>query len=268
MYARDSKCMCVFRGIVSYKMMQKGVPKITSILLSKQELYHCSRISQEYEPKLSFASPVAAYSIRYWSCSVRLNTFDNKLFTICQVDFYHVRTHAVSNISLCCATHLTIVNKAQKTFLLVEKSPMYQRIFQDSNIILYMWISVRYYPMPKPFHATHTHTYAHFGHIYRQFADRHVRTRTKKYCFRLFRLVWITFLCTYGPLRLNVCLCPCVIHYDVACNSFELFKCKSCLLLWLLLLLLFNAKLLMSYTNNASTSTYYDDKWWCDSIKD
>lgn len=157
MYARDSKCMCVFRGIVSYKMMQKGVPKITSILLSKQELYHCSRISQEYEPKLSFASPVAAYSIRYWSCSVRLNTFDNKLFTICQVDFYHVRTHAVSNISLCCATHLTIVNKAQKTFLLVEKSPMYQRIFQDSNIILYMWISVRYYPMPKPFHATHTH---------------------------------------------------------------------------------------------------------------
>lgn len=146
--------------IVSYKMMQKGVPKITSILLSKQELYHCSRISKEYEPKLSFASPVAAYSIRYWSCSVRLNTFDNKLFTICQVDFYHVRTHAVSNISLCCATHLTIVNKAQKTFLLVEKSPMYQRIFQDSNIILYMWISVRYYPMPKPFHATHTHILA------------------------------------------------------------------------------------------------------------
>lgn len=123
-------------------MMQK-IPKITSILLSK----------------LSFASPVAAYSIRYWSCSERLNTFDNKLFTICQVDFYHVRTHAVSNISLCCATHLTIVNKAQKTFLLVEKSPMYQRIFQDSNIILYMWISVRYYPMPEPFHATHIRTF-------------------------------------------------------------------------------------------------------------
>lgn len=106
---------------------------------------HCRRrrtIKQLVKRKKVFA---------WYACSRRytnsvygpgLNTFDNKLFTIYQVDFYHVQAHVVSNISL---NFVIAVNNSQQK----PKRPFYtnmntrrgknRRIIQDSNIIFYVF---------------------------------------------------------------------------------------------------------------------------------
>lgn len=160
------------------------------------------------------------------------------MFTIFQVDFYHVQAHAVSNISL----HIrNAVNNRQQSpkkylFCLIEsrtnvRKSISTHIFQHSNIIFCVFCA--HY---QRFWTLSLLVWAACRHVWKIIARD---------------FLYISLLCKtllgfiFLPSVLSV---KCVGRYDMGDIVCAPFRCKWWLLLRLLLPLLFNVKLLICPT--------------------
>lgn len=231
-----------FLNVSDWESISMVAYKKASVIKNHAHSHWVNAMAKRYHWKKSakigavYGCSKAAKSI-YSFIGLGLNTFDNKLFTFYQVDFYHVQAHAVSNISL---DIRNAVNNRQQSpkdlFCLTQK----QSECEKNHINAY--ISKFKYNILRILCASST--------LFEPFlfwCDPLAAMCEKLLLviFSLYLLCVKHFSILFFFPRLYLWNVLGVMIWGISCVP---FRCKWCLLLRLLLPLLFNVKLLICPT--------------------